>query len=156
MAGIYCKAFVDPSGGRRDAAALAISHRERDRVILDLARRWPAPHDPAMVVGEMAAILKEYRVSKVTGDRYAGAWPEKEFLKHNILYEASSKTSRQSIWNFFLWSLAGGSSFWITRPCSPNCGALREGPGVLAGIKWTTRQRGMMIWLTRLQGPACL
>lgn len=91
MTGIYYKAFVDPSGGRGDAAALAIAHREKDRVVLDLARRWSAPHDPAVVVGEMVAVLKEYRVSKVTGDRYAGAWPEKEFLKHKIIYEASSK-----------------------------------------------------------------
>lgn len=91
MAGIYHKGFVDPSGGRGDAAALAIAHREGDRIVLDLARRWPAPHDPAVVVGEMAEILKRYRIARVTGDRYAGAWPEKEFLKHSIVYEASCK-----------------------------------------------------------------
>jgi hypothetical protein len=91
MAGIYYKSFVDPSGGRRDAAGLAIAHREGDRIILDMARRWTAPHDPAEVVGEMAEILKRYRISNITGDRYAGAWPEKEFLKHNIIYGASAK-----------------------------------------------------------------
>jgi hypothetical protein len=84
-------AFVDPSGGRGDAAALAVAHAEWDRVVLDLARRWPAPHDPAVVVGEMAAILKGYGLGRVTGDRYAGAWPEQEFRKHGVIYQAATK-----------------------------------------------------------------
>ena len=43
-------AFCDPSGGRSDAAALAVAHLEDERVVLDLARRWKSPHDPASVV----------------------------------------------------------------------------------------------------------
>jgi hypothetical protein len=84
-------AFVDPSGGRRDAASLAVAHLEGERVVLDVARHYKAPHDPAVVVGEMAQILRLYGVHRVTGDRYAGAWPEKEFSKHRISYEASAK-----------------------------------------------------------------
>jgi hypothetical protein len=85
------RAFVDPSGGRRDAAALAISHREGERIILDVARAWKAPHDPAVVVGEMAGVLRAFGLSRITGDRYAGAWPEQEFLKHGISYQAADK-----------------------------------------------------------------
>lgn len=88
---VHYTAFVDPSGGRGDAAALALAHAEGDRVILDVARRWPAPHDPAVVVGEMAGILKTYGLRRVTGDRYAGAWPEQEFRKHGIAYQAAAK-----------------------------------------------------------------
>ncbi len=84
-------AFADPSGGRIDAAALALAHAEGERVILDVARRWLAPHDPAVVVGEMAGVLKSYGLRRVTGDRYAGAWPEQEFSKHGITYEAAPK-----------------------------------------------------------------
>jgi hypothetical protein len=84
-------AFADPSGGRGDAAALALAHAEGERVILDVARRWPAPHDPAQVVGEMAGIIKSYGLRRVTGDRYAGAWPEQEFQKHGITYQAAAK-----------------------------------------------------------------
>jgi hypothetical protein len=85
------RAFVDPSGGRRDAATLAIAHLDKGQVILDVARAWKAPHDPAQVVEEMAAILKTYGVHRITGDRYAGAWPGQEFLKHRVIYEASEK-----------------------------------------------------------------
>lgn len=85
------RAFCDPSGGRKDAAALAIAHKEGGRTVLDLARAWKAPHDPAQVTKEMAAIVKSYNVFRVTGDRYAGAWPETEFHKHNVAYEPSQK-----------------------------------------------------------------
>jgi hypothetical protein len=84
-------AFVDPSGGRNDAATLAIAHREGDKAILDLARRWPSPHDPAQVTREMASIIKGYGIFRVTGDRYAGAWPQQEFLRHNVFYEPSTR-----------------------------------------------------------------
>lgn len=95
------RAFVDPSGGRRDAATLAIAHLDKGRVILDVARRWKAPHDPAAVVGEMAAILKTYGVHEVKGDKYAGAWPEQEFLKHRIRYMAADK-DKSSLYLDFL------------------------------------------------------
>src|SRR5262245_33443190 len=49
----YVAAF-DASGGRRDAAALAIGHAGlayRDAepsAVVDLVRAWPAPHDPSV------------------------------------------------------------------------------------------------------------
>jgi hypothetical protein len=89
MPNLHYSAFVDPSGGRRDAATLAIGHKEKDLVVVDLARRWKSPHDPAVVAGEMAGILKAYRVRRVTGDNYGGAWPGQEFLKHGISYAAA-------------------------------------------------------------------
>jgi hypothetical protein len=85
------EAFVDPSGGRKDAATLALAHAEGNLVVLDVARQWPSPHDPASVVGEMAGILKSYGLRRVTGDRYAGAWPEQEFMKHGIVYRTATK-----------------------------------------------------------------
>ena len=94
-------AFVDPSGGRRDAATLAIAHLEKETVILDVARRWRSPHDPSTVVQEMAGVLINYGVHRVVGDRYAGAWPEQEFMKHRISYEASQK-DKSSLYIDFL------------------------------------------------------
>jgi hypothetical protein len=101
MAGARYFAFVDPSGGRRDAATLAIAHNEKERVILDVARAWKAPHDPAVVLGHMADVLKVYNISRLKGDRYAGAWPEQEFRKHNIRYEPSDR-DKSSIYLDFL------------------------------------------------------
>jgi hypothetical protein len=95
------RAFVDPSGGRRDAAALAIAHKDKERVVLDVARAWKAPHDPAVVVGEMAAVLKSFGINEVKGDKYAGAWPEQEFLKHRIRYQAADK-DKSSLYLDFL------------------------------------------------------
>ena len=89
--GVSYKGFVDPSGGRGDAATLAIGHKEKDLVVLDLARRWPSPHDPSVVAGEMTDILKSYGVHRVSGDRYSGNWVSAEFSKAGITYEASEK-----------------------------------------------------------------
>jgi hypothetical protein len=91
LPGVAYSAFCDPSGGRSDAATLAIGHRDHDRVILDVARRWKAPHDPAQVVQEQAELLQSYNIHRIIGDRYAGAWPEQEFSKCGITYQASEK-----------------------------------------------------------------
>ncbi|MDD2901556.1 MAG: hypothetical protein PHU44_03910, partial [Syntrophales bacterium] len=107
LQGVRYLGFVDPSGGRADSAALAVAHAEGDRVILDLARRWPAPHDPAQVVGEMAGILKSYGLRRVTGDRYAGAWPEQEFRKHGITYAPAAKTKSDLYLEFLPLVLSG-------------------------------------------------
>lgn len=47
----------DASGGRTDAAALAVAHRDGDLVILDVLRHWPSPHNPEAVIAEAAGIL---------------------------------------------------------------------------------------------------
>ena len=49
-------------------------------MILDVARRWKSPHDPAEVVREMAGLLGSYGLRRVTGDRYcAGPGRSKNF-----------------------------------------------------------------------------
>ncbi len=95
LKGIRYSAFVDPSGGRRDAATLAIGHKEvhpeGKRIVVDVARAWKSPHDPGVVAADMANLLRAYRVRRVTGDRYGGAWPETEFSKHGIGYDPSDR-----------------------------------------------------------------
>ena len=101
-------AFVDPSGGRKDAASLSIAHITKEsKVILDLARRWTAPHDPANVVKEQAEILKAYRIKKVIGDKYAGAWPEQEYRKYGITYQAAEKDKSGLYLDFLPLALSG-------------------------------------------------
>ncbi len=90
-------AFVDISGGRHDASALAIAHAEDahaadrapPRVVLDVLEHVRAPHEPAAVVERFCEQLKDRHISKVTGDRYAGEWVAGAFKKHGIGYEAS-------------------------------------------------------------------
>jgi len=92
LSNIYYVAFVDPSGGSSDSFTLAITHRERDGVIvLDCLRETRAPFEPEAVVADFCQTLKTYRVTKVTGDRYAGEWPREQFRKRNISYEPSER-----------------------------------------------------------------
>lgn len=63
-------AAIDVSGGRNDATAAAVAHRFRDRVIVDACRRWPSPHDPVAVAGEVAAFLAGYGLSSAVADQY--------------------------------------------------------------------------------------
>ena len=94
--GVAYKAFVDPSGGRRDSAALAIAHRDdKGRVIVDLAVERRAPHDPQQVAAAFAEILKAYRIFSVTGDRYGGAWVEAAYKDQGIRYEMAVLTASE-------------------------------------------------------------
>ena len=86
--GITYSAFTDPCGGGPDSFALAIAHKEGDRGILDRAcdERVTDGLRPADIVAQYAAILKSYRCTTVTGDRYGGSWPGDEFARHGISY----------------------------------------------------------------------
>jgi hypothetical protein len=92
QAGVSYKAFTDPSGGSSDSFTLAIAHRDKDGIgVLDALRDVRPPFSPESVVVEFAALLKSYKVSKVTGDRYAGEWPREQFRKHHIEYLPSDR-----------------------------------------------------------------
>jgi len=91
MQSVRYYAFVDPSGGSADSMSLAIGHREDDIVVVDALREIKPPFSPESVVGEFSALLKSYRVSKTTGDRYAGEWPREHFREHGITYEPAAK-----------------------------------------------------------------
>lgn len=90
----YC-GFVDPSGGSADSFTMAVSHFEKDKRVLDLVRERRPPFSPEAVVEEYAALLKAYRISFVTGDRYAGEWPREQFRKAGIDYRPSERTKSE-------------------------------------------------------------
>jgi hypothetical protein len=99
------RAFVDPSGGSRDSFALAIAHYEPNgsdgKGVLDCLREVRAPFIPAKAVEQLCDTLKEYRVSTVTGDRYAGEWPKQEFATHGVKYEPT-EVSKSDMYRDFL------------------------------------------------------
>jgi hypothetical protein len=75
QADIVYRAFIDMSSGVGDASTIAIAHRDLgDRVVVDVIRGVPAPHDPASVAREFVALAKEYRCRVITGDAYAKGW----------------------------------------------------------------------------------
>lgn len=63
---------------------MAISHKSEQRIIIDAIREARPPFSPDAVVDDFAALLKSYRVSRVTGDRYAGEFPRELFRRHGI------------------------------------------------------------------------
>jgi hypothetical protein len=92
LSAIRYSAFVDPSGGSADSMTLAIAHRDGDGiVVLDCVREVRPPFSPESVTGEFATVLRSYRITKVTGDRYAGEWPREQFRKHGITYELAAQ-----------------------------------------------------------------
>jgi hypothetical protein len=84
-------AFCDPSGGSADSMTLAIGHRQDDVVVIDAIRERRPPFSPDSVVDEFCTLLAGYKISKVSGDKYAGLWPTERFAARNITYEAAEK-----------------------------------------------------------------
>lgn len=128
LSGVKYVGFVDPSGGRRDSAALAIAHREKnDHAIVDLMLERKAPHDPVKVAEEFAALLHAYHLTEVTGDRYGGEWPVATFKKFGIKYNLAEKTASE----LYLAALPMFSGGVIELPASDRlrgqlCGLLRR------------------------------
>ena len=82
-------AFCDPSGGSADSFTLAVSHKDGERIVIDCTREVRPPFSPEAVIDDFAILLKTYRISKVTGDRYAGEFPRELFRKRGIEYSCS-------------------------------------------------------------------
>ena len=91
VAGVKYYAFADPSGGRHDRFTLAIAHMEHERAILDLLRAWAPPFNPSGVIAECAELLKRYRVTSLTGDRYSAEFVVEQFRSHGVTYSASDR-----------------------------------------------------------------
>jgi hypothetical protein len=91
--GVAYSAFVDPSGGSADSFTLAIGHFEHSRgvSVVDAIREAKPPFDPSAVVGEFSRLLKNYNITTVYGDRYAGIWPVEQFNRHNVTYVQNAK-----------------------------------------------------------------
>lgn len=82
--------FVDIGGGRVDDAALAIAHREDEKVVIDLVRQWRPPFSPDAVVGEMVAVLNRYRIGRTVGDNYSAEFTKAAFESRGIEYERAT------------------------------------------------------------------
>jgi hypothetical protein len=95
-------AFVDMSGGSSDDAVLAIGHLDKGRAVLDLLMNQgpAAPFDPNQAVARFVRALKDYGVSYVTGDRYAGLTFQAQFITAGIPYTVSDK-SKSDIYEAF-------------------------------------------------------
>ena len=85
LANVRYSAFVDPSGGGADEFTLAIGHMDGQRIVVDLATGQRG--NPAAITAEFCDLLKQYRISRVQGDRYSGEWVRTEFARHGVTYD---------------------------------------------------------------------
>lgn len=90
--GVQYAAFVDMSGGSNDDAVLAIAHMDADGCavldrVTDQGQR--PPFDPIKAVDRFVPILREYRVTRVVGDRYAGETFSAAFRDRGIGYDVA-------------------------------------------------------------------
>jgi hypothetical protein len=94
-------AFVDVATGSKaggDATALAIAHRDAAGVaVLDVVRAWRPPFNPGEVAQHMAALCRQYRVSTVTGDRFAQGFSD-ELLRQAGLRSRPSERDKSAIY----------------------------------------------------------
>lgn len=89
-------AFIDTSGGSDESFAVGIAHKTFEgKAVVDCLREWVAPFDPQKVVAEVAVLLKRYRITKATGDKYAGQWVVSAFADHGIAYEHAELTKSE-------------------------------------------------------------
>ena len=63
----------------------------KQTVIIDLIREVTPPFSPEQVCADFARTLKNYNISSISGDRFAGIWPVEQFRKFNIRYEQSAE-----------------------------------------------------------------
>lgn len=93
-------AWVDMSGGSLDDCVLAIGHRSPEgKGVLDLvvSQTGKPPFNPRDAVTKFAGILREYGLTGVSGDAYAGQTFRRDFAEHGIVYRVGAWKSGHDI-----------------------------------------------------------
>lgn len=84
-------AFVDASAGRHDAFTICLSHIEGGKDdtswVCDVIRGRASPFDPRSVAEEYSNICRDYAITTITGDNFAGQWVAQAFGDAGMRYE---------------------------------------------------------------------
>lgn len=127
--GVSYAAFVDMSGGSNDDAVLAVGFTDADgrAVVCRVVNQGqPPPFDPRRAVERFVGILREYSVSRVTGDRYAGETFRADFERQGIAYKGCAE-SKSALYEA------------LEAPLNGRCVSLPDVPDVeqqLLGLVW--------------------
>ena len=77
----------------QDAYAIAIGHREGDLFIIDVVRsRHRLPRQATL---EFAALCRQYRIRRVTGDGYAKDWVQDTWRETGLPYDKAEQPAAQ-------------------------------------------------------------
>ena len=84
--GVVYFCFVDMSGGSRDDATICIGHEENGRVIIDRLEQQAGspPFNPRAAVQKFFALMREYHISRLTLDGYAGLTFRCDFESYGV------------------------------------------------------------------------
>jgi len=93
--GIVYQAFIDASGGRSDSFTLGISHREKEKIVLDCALERRPPFKPESVIEEFSKTIKSYHLHEAVADRYAGELVVSPFKTQGIDIVNSKRTKSE-------------------------------------------------------------
>lgn len=88
-------AFCDLSGGRHDSGAIAVAHKDKGKVVIDLLKEYKPPFSPQEVVGRMCAELKRYGLREVVGDQYGAEFTSSSFASRGVRYKPANKSKSQ-------------------------------------------------------------
>lgn len=90
--GVEYVGFIDPSGGKSDSfsGGLAFQDKETKKVILAVLREARPPFRPESICEEYSQVFKDYGVTTIKSDAYAGVWVESAFEKHGITVERAT------------------------------------------------------------------
>lgn len=91
--GVTYYAFVDASGGGSDAYAIAIAHREGERIVIDVVRGKHG--NPKKITQEYAELCRAYRIRTVTGDKYAKDWVQDAWREEGFTYHEAEQPAAQ-------------------------------------------------------------
>jgi hypothetical protein len=112
-------AFVDMSGGSNDDATLGIAHYDATRKIyvLDviMCQAGKAPFNPRDAVRKFSAALRDYGLTTVSGDDYAGDTFKRDFEIEGITFIAI-KMSKSEIYEAFEPKLNAGEVELLDDP----------------------------------------
>jgi hypothetical protein len=108
-------AFCDSSSGRGDAFTACIAHKEPDRIVIDCLFERKPPFNPGEVIEDIARLIKTYRCTEITGDKYAVGFVVEAFGKSGIQY-LNSPLDRSEIYLGFLPLVTSGQLLLIDHP----------------------------------------
>jgi hypothetical protein len=91
LPGVRYHSFVDASGGVSDSYTCGVAHNENGTVVLDCLVEVRAPFNADAATAQIAGVLKSYRCSSTTGDKYAAGWVVQAFQKNGIRYQHSER-----------------------------------------------------------------
>src|SRR2546426_4732837 len=111
---------MDPAGGSGgDSLTLAIARCEGNRSVICRIAEWRPPFSPVAAAKEVAAILREYGLGRVRGDRFSGGAWQDLIPQHRIAYDFGGR-KKSDIFHDFLPLLDGRLVRFLDHPRAIN------------------------------------